>query len=196
MHRITIGRGLVRAAAVVPYALVTVVAALAWKFAFDPTTGFVNLWLGTDRAWFADRWSALVVIVTSEVWKTTPFVAALLLAGLALIPEDVLRAARADGATAWQRLWFVTLPMLRPAIFAALLFRTIDGLRIFDTVFVQTRGAHGTATISMVGYDTLIVRFNLGLGSTVALLILVCIALAAWLLVRAFGESAALRTGG
>lgn len=195
LHRAVVARGAVRAAALVPYALVTVVAALAWKFAFEPATGFVSTWTGSDRAWFAHPASAFAIVLATEVWKTTPFVASILLAGLALVPEDLLRAARVDGATELQAFRRVTLPLLRPAIFAAVLFRSIDALRIFDTVFVETRGAQGTETISMVAYDTLIVRLNLGLGSAVSVLVFACVALAAWGIARAFGASSAAAGG-
>lgn len=171
MHRALVARVAVRAAVLVPYAIVTVVAALAWRFAFDPVTGFVNGLLGLDQAWLAEPWSAFAVIIATEVWKTTPFVALLLLAGLTLVPREILLAARVDGASAWQRLVHVTLPLLRPAILVALLFRTLDAFRIFDTVYVQTRGGQDTETVSILAYQALIVRLNLGLGSAVAVLI-------------------------
>ena len=173
MHRTLVARAAVRAAALVPYAIVTVVAALGWRFAFDPTTGFVNGLLGLDQAWLAERWSAFVVIIATEVWKTTPFVALLLLAGLTLVPADLLAAARVDGASAWQRFRHVTLPLMRPAILVALLFRTLDAFRIFDTVYVQTRGAQDTESVSVLAYQALIARLNLGLGSAVAVLIFI-----------------------
>jgi multiple sugar transport system permease protein len=187
MHRALIGRRLVRASLLVPYGIITVVAAMSWRFAFDPTTGFVNALLGLDGAWLAERWSALFVIIQTEVWKTTPFMALLLLAGLTLVPEDLLRAARVDGANALQRFFRITLPLMRPVIMVALLFRTLDAFRIFDTVFVQTRGAQGTDSVSIVGYNTLIARLNLGLGSAVSVLIFVCVLAIAALYIRGFG---------
>jgi len=171
MHRALYARMAVRAVVLVPYAIVTVVAALAWRFAFDPVTGFVNGLLGLDQAWLSERWSAFAVIIGTEVWKTSPFVALLLLAGLTLVPREVLLAARVDGASAWQRFVRITLPLLKPAILVALLFRTLDAFRIFDTVYVQTRGGQGTETISILAYQALIVRLNLGLGSAVSVLI-------------------------
>jgi multiple sugar transport system permease protein len=189
LHRVTVGRGLVRAAALVPYSLLTVVAALAWKFAFDPTTGFVAPLPGMTGPWFAERWSAFVVVILTEIWKTTPFVALLLLAGLAQVPDDVLKAARVDGASSVQTFWRVTLPLLRPAILTAMLFRLTDALRIFDTVYVQTRGGHDTETISIVAYQTMIVRLNLGLGAAVAVLVFLCVLAAALVMIRAFGAS-------
>ncbi|MGD8322339.1 MAG: sugar ABC transporter permease [Gemmatimonadota bacterium] len=171
MHRALVGRKTVRMAVLVPYGIITVVAALAWRFAFDPTTGFVQGLGLLDRPWLGRSWSAFLVIIATEIWKTTPFMALLLLAGLALVPQDALRAARVDGATWWQRFVHVTLPLMKPAIAVALLFRTVDAIRIFDTVFVQTRGALGTEPVSLVGYDTLLVSLNLGLGSAVSVLI-------------------------
>jgi multiple sugar transport system permease protein len=193
MHRALIGRRTVRASILVPYGIITVVAALAWRFAFDPTTGFVNELLNTDRSWFTEHWSSLFVIVLTEVWKTTPFMALLLLAGLTLVPDDVLRAARVDGATSWQRFWRVTLPLMKPAVVVALLFRTLDAFRIFDSVFVMTRGAQGTETLSITGYNALIVRLNLGIGSAVSILIFLCVLVIAAVFVKGFGADIAER---
>ena len=189
MHRALFGRRTLRASVLVPYGMITVVAALAWKFAFDPTTGFVNALLGLDQPWLTQRGSAFFVIIFSEIWKTTPFVALLLLAGLTLVPQELLQAARVDGAGVVQRFWRVTLPLMKPAILVALLFRTLDAFRIFDTVFVQTRGAQDTESVSLVGYNTLIVRLNLGLGSAVSVLIFLCVVLIAILFIKGFGTS-------
>jgi multiple sugar transport system permease protein len=189
MHRVVFLRRTLRATVLIPYAIITVVAALAWKFAFDPVTGFVNPWFGLERAWLTERWSAFLVIILTEVWKTTPFVALLLLAGLTLVPRDLLDAARADGASALQRFFRVTLPLMRNAVLVALLFRTLDAFRIFDTVFVQTRGAQGTETVSIVGYHTLVARLNLGLGSAVSVLIFLCVVAVAALFVKGLGVS-------
>lgn len=175
MHRALVGRRTVRTALLVPYGIITVVAAMSWRFAFDPTTGFVNALLGLEGAWLAERPTAFVVILLTEIWKTTPFMALLLLAGLTLVPEDLLRAARVDGASAAQRFFRVTLPLMRPVIGVALLFRTLDAFRVFDAVFVLTRGAQGTETVSILGYNTLITRLNLGLGSAVSVLIFLAV---------------------
>lgn len=187
MHRAFFGRVAVRTALLVPYGIITVVAAMSWRFAFDPTTGFVDALLGLERAWLAERWSAFFVIIQTEIWKTTPFMALLLLAGLTLVPVDLLRAARVDGANAVQRFFKITLPLMKPVILVALLFRTLDAFRVFDTVFVQTRGAQGTETVSIVGYDALITRLNLGLGSAVSVLIFVCVVAIAVLYIKGFG---------
>lgn len=187
MHRVLFLRRTLRASILIPYAIITVVAALAWRLAFDPVTGFVDAWLGTDGTWLAQRDSALFVIMLTEVWKTTPFMALLLLAGLTLVPRDLLEAARVDGAGAMARFFRIQLPIMRPVILVALLFRTLDAFRIFDTVFVQTRGAQGTETVSIVGYQTLVTRLNLGLGSAVSVLIFLCVLAIALVFVRALG---------
>ena len=189
MHRATFGRRTVRTAILVPYAIITVVAALAWRFAFDPTTGFVNALLGLERVWLTERGSALFVIIFAEIWKTTPFMALFLLAGLTLVPQDLLKAARMDGAGAAQRFWRITLPLMKPALMVALLFRTLDAFRVFDTVFVLTRGALDTETVSIVGYNALITRLNLGLGSAVSVLIFLCVLVIAFLYIKGFGVS-------
>ena len=195
MHRAIFGRRLVRAAVLIPYGIITVVAAITWKFAFNPGTGFVNSWTGLSLSWFGARESALFVIILTEIWKTTPFMSLLLLAGLTMVPEDLLKAARVDGASAWQRFTLIVLPIMKPAIAVALLFRSLDAFRIFDTVFVQTRGAHGTETVSIVGYHALISRLNLGLGSAVSILIFCCVLLIAAACLRGFDIAKTLAGG-
>jgi multiple sugar transport system permease protein len=142
MHRAIFGRGAVRVGVLVPYGIVTVVAAFAWQFAFLPDVGFVNKLplIADDKAWFGDRFSAFAVIIMAEVWKTTPFIALLLLAGLTTIDDGLYEAARVDGANAVQRFFRITLPLMKPAILVALLFRTLDAFRVFDTIFIMTRG--------------------------------------------------------
>jgi multiple sugar transport system permease protein len=191
MHRALFARRIVRASVLVPYAIVTVVAALAWRHAFDPSIGFVNSWLGSERAWLSARSSALMVILAAEVWKTTPFMALLLLAGLTLVPENVERAARIDGASAWQRFFRVTLPIMKPTLVVALLFRSVDAFRIFDSVYVMTRGSMGTETVSILAYTQLLGRLNLGIGSAVAVLIFLCVAVLALAILRGFAAAPA-----
>lgn len=195
MFNISSGRRTVRTVILIPYGMITVVSAMAWKFAFDPTTGFVNALLNLDQAWLTQRGSAFFVIICSEIWKTTPFMALLLLAGLTLIPRDLLDAARVDGASRWQRFRYITLPLMKPTLLVALLFRTLDAFRIFDTVYIQTRGAGNTETVSLIGYDVLIARLNLGLGSAVSVLIFIGVLLIAWGFIKMFGLSM-VRTGG
>jgi trehalose/maltose transport system permease protein len=195
MHRAVFGRRTVRASVLIPYGIVTVVAALAWRFAFDSATGFVPAWLGSSSAWLSHRPSAFAVILLAEVWKTTPFMSLLLLAGLTLVPEELQQAARVDGANAWQRFFRITLPVMKPAILVALLFRTLDAFRIFDSVFILTRGSAGTETVSILGYYELLSRLNLGIGSTLSVLIFACVVAIALLYVRGFGVSLGPQSG-
>jgi multiple sugar transport system permease protein len=191
MHRAIFGRGLVRTAVLIPYGIVTVVAAFAWFYAFDPSSGFVNHLplIADDKAWFGQRFSSFFVIILAEVWKTTPFMALLLLAGLATIDESLYEAARVDGASAWQRFTRITLPLLKPALLVALLFRTLDAFRVFDSIFIMTKGAQQTESVSIVGYQQLLSRLNLGLGSAVSVLIFLIVLLIATAFVKGFGTA-------
>ena len=197
MHRAIFGRGPVRAAILIPYGIITVVAAFAWRYAFDPATGFVQgLPLVSDTANpLGERGGSFVVIVMTEVWKTTPFMALLLLAGLALVPDELGEAAKVDGAGPFQRFFRITVPLMKPAILVALLFRTLDAFRVFDTIFIQTRGANDTESVSILGYNVLINRVNLGLGSAVSVLIFICVILIATLFVKVLGASTAQQRG-
>ncbi len=189
MHRAIFGRGGVRTAVLVPYGIITVVAAFAWQFAFAPDTGFVNNLplVAEDMDWFGERFSSFAVIIMAEVWKTTPFMALLLLAGLVTIDGQLYEAAKVDGATAWQRFTRITLPLMKPAILVALLFRTLDAFRVFDTIFIMTAGAQDTESVSILGFNQLISRLNLGLGSAVSVLIFFCVLAIAALYVKGLG---------
>lgn len=189
MHRAIFGRGVVRTSVLIPYGIVTVVAAFSWQFAFAPDTGFVNHLplIADDKDWFGERFSAFAVIIMAEVWKTTPFMALLLLAGLTTIDDGLYNAAKVDGASAWQRFTRITLPLMKPAILVALLFRTLDAFRIFDTIFIMTNGAQDTQSVSILGYQQLISRLNLGLGSAVSVLIFLCVLVIAIFFVRFLG---------
>jgi len=193
MYRAIFARTAIRASVLVPYGAVTVVSAFAWRLAFDPATGFVNNLFNFDTPLFTTRWGSFLVIILAEVWKTTPFIALLLLGGLALVPDDLYKAAKVDGASAWQRFWKITLPLIRPALMVALLFRTLDAFRIYDTVFIMTRGANDTATVSLLGYEQLVNRLNLGLGSAVSILIFICVILIAVAFTKFLGASPAQR---
>src|SRR5215204_1352616 len=195
MHRAIFGRGAVRTAVLIPYGIVTVVAAYGFFYAFSSTAGFVPDLLNLEQDPFASRWESFGVIILTEVWKTTPFMALLLLAGLALVPDELHEAAKIDGASAWQRFWRITVPLMKPAILVALLFRTLDAFRIFDTVFIQTRGANETETVSILGYNVLINRVNLGLGSAISILIFLCVIIIAILFTKGFGATTAQQTG-
>jgi multiple sugar transport system permease protein len=186
MHRAFRLRRTLRTAILVPYGIVTVVSAYAWKYAFDQNTGFVNGWFGLDTAWFDERWTSLSVIALSEIWKTTPFMSLLLLAGLIQISPDTYEAARMDGANAWQRLTRITLPLMKQSILVALLFRTMDAFRIFDSVFVMTGGAQGTETVSFLAYRQTISRTALGMGSAVSVVLFLFVLLIAFLFIKVF----------
>jgi multiple sugar transport system permease protein len=191
MHRAIFGRGVVRTAVLIPYGIITVVASFAWFFAFSPDSGFINglPLIADDKAWFGDRFSSFAVIIMAEVWKTTPFMALLLLAGLTTIDEGLYEAAKVDGANAVQRFTRITLPLMKPAIVVALLFRTLDAFRVFDSIFVMTRGSLDTQSVSIVGYDQLISRLNLGLGSAVSVLIFLIVLAIAFTFVKLFGAA-------
>ena len=196
MQRTLFGRRFIRTSILVPYGIISVVSAFAWRYAFALDTGFVNHWFGLgDFAWFGHRWSALVVISLAEIWKTTPFMSLLLLAGLALVPRELLEAAEVDGATRTQRLFRVTLPTMKAAIMVALLFRTLDAYRIFDTVFVATNGAQGTETVSFLAYRQTIIRTAIGLGSAVSVLLFASVLLIAAVFVKGFGVDLARARG-
>jgi multiple sugar transport system permease protein len=198
MHRAIFGRGPVRAAILIPYGIVTVVAAFAWRYAFDPTSGFVFGLPVVPDTWqpLNTKGGSLFVIIAAEVWKTTPFMALLLLAGLALVPDELHEAAKVDGASTLQRFFRITIPLMRPAILVALLFRTLDAFRIFDNIFIiQPGGALGTESVSILGYNILINRVNLGLGSAVSILIFICVILIAVLFVKGLGTSTAQQRG-
>jgi multiple sugar transport system permease protein len=191
MHRAIFGRGLIRTSALVPYGIVTVVAAFAWRLAFSKADGgFVPAVLHLQNDPLITTWSTYLTAIFAEVWKTTPFMALLLLSGLALVPDDLHEAARVDGATAWQRFWRITVPLMKPAILVALLFRTLDAFRIFDTVQVLSNGSNRSLeTVSQLGYNTLLTRLNLGLGSAVSVLVFLCVLLIAAAYVRFLGAN-------
>ena len=186
MYRAIFGRGVVRAAVLIPYGIVTVAAAFAWQFAFSPGTGFVDPALGIDKAWFGGHISSLAVIIMAEVWKTTPFMALLLLAGLTTIDDGLYEAAKVDGASAVQRFFRITLPLMKPAILVALLFRTLDAFRIFDSIFVMTAGANKTETVSFLAYRQTISRVEIGLGSAVSVLLFLAVVIIALGFIKGF----------
>jgi multiple sugar transport system permease protein len=190
MHRTIIGRGLVRTVALIPYGIVTVVAAFSWYYAWTPKTGYLANLIAPNSALLTEKVPSLLIIVGAEVWKTTPFMALLLMAGLALVPDDLLKAASMDGANAWQRFTKVMIPVMKPAILVALLFRTLDAFRIFDNIFVLTNGAQDTSSVSMQTYNNLVKGLNLGIGSTMAVLIFLTVAIMAFIFIKIFGAAA------
>jgi multiple sugar transport system permease protein len=192
MHRIVFARGVMRTSILIPYGIITVVSAFAWQFAFSLNNGFVNgwfswlPWIEPSTNWFGSHWPAMFAIIVSEIWKTTPFMALLLLAGLSQVSEDMLEAAKVDGATWWQRLWKVILPNMRAAIMVAVLFRALDAFRIFDNIFVMTKGAQGTESSSFLTYRQVIEQFQLGLGSALSVLLFLSVLILAFGIVRLF----------
>jgi multiple sugar transport system permease protein len=191
MHRVIFARGVVRGVALIPYGIVAVVSAYAWQLAFSLNSGWIPKLLGLTSDPLSHTFGLYVAIIIAEIWKNTPFMALLLLAGLALVPDELLEAAKVDGASTWQRFTRITLPLMKPAILVALLFRTLDAFRIFDTIYIFGQGAQNTESISMLNYSTLLDRLNLGLGSAVSVLLFLLVALIALVFYKGFGAGAA-----
>jgi multiple sugar transport system permease protein len=165
MHRAFRGRALVRASVLVPWAIPTAVSALLWRWTFQ-ADGVANAMLGRQVLWTTEGVQAKLAVIIADTWKTAPFVGLLVLAGLQLISRDVEEAARVDGAGAWQRFWRITLPLVKPVLLVAVLFRLLDALRMFDLPFVLI-GADkkSVQTLSMVAFDE---ASNLRYGSAAA----------------------------
>jgi multiple sugar transport system permease protein len=189
MHRTLFGRGTVRTAALIPYGIVTVAASYGWFYAWTPGQGYLSA-LFNSAAPLTSTYKAIAVIILAEIWKTTPFMGLLLLAGLSLVPEDLQKAAKVDGATAWQRFWRITVPLMKPAILVALLFRTLDSFRIFDNIFVLTQGNNGTESVSILAWDNLFKALNLGIGAAISILIFLAVVIIAAVFIRGFGTAA------
>ncbi|WP_371415342.1 carbohydrate ABC transporter permease [Citricoccus sp. SGAir0253] len=203
MHKaIKATRGLVRTVILVPYGIITVVSAFSWYYMFSIDSGFINNWfswlpgIDAELNWFAQGSTALLVIMFSEIWKTTPFISLLLLAGLAQVPDDLSEAAAVDGANWWQRLWRVILPNMKAAIMVAVLFRALDAFRVFDSVFIMTNGAYGTEVLSLLAYRTSIGRLEIGLGSAVSVVLFLCVGIIALIAVKVFNVDLAGGRGG
>ena len=191
MHRAIFARGAIRAIALVPYGIVAVVAAYSWNYAWSlGNGGWIPHLLGLTSDPLANQTGTYVAIIITEIWKNTPFMALLLLAGLALVPDELHEAAKVDGATTWERFWRITIPLMKPAILVALLFRTLDAFRIFDTIYIFNQGAQGTESVSILNYNTLLSRLNLGLGSAVSILLFLLVGLIAFLFIKVFGAGA------
>jgi multiple sugar transport system permease protein len=189
MHKTIFGRGSVRTAALIPYGIVTVAAAYGWQYAWTPSQGYLSAAFN-NAAPLTSQVSAIAVIILAEIWKTTPFMGLLLLAGLSLVPEDLQKAAMVDGASGWQRFWRITVPLMKPAILVALLFRTLDSFRIFDNIYILTGGNNGTGSVSILGWDNLFIALNLGIGSAISILIFICVAIIAFIFIKGFGTAA------
>src|SRR5689334_20475192 len=193
MHVAFRGRSLLRAVVLVPWAILTVGTALTWRYIVSPDSGFLNQILkalhlpGANKVWLAENGYALAVMVFADVWKTAPFMALLLLAGLQVIPEDLHDAAKVDGASAWQRFVRITLPLLKPAILVALIFRTLDALRIFDLPYVLTQGTVGTSTLSTIAQQTFATNRLYGEGAAMAILAFIIVMMVSFAYIRFIG---------
>ena len=191
MHRVIFARGLLRSIALVPYAIVAVVAAYAWQYSWSlDDGGWIPRLLGLGGDPLSHQFGTYVAIIMTEVWKNTPYMALLLLAGLSLVPDELLEAAKLDGASTWQRFIKITVPLMKPAILVAVLFRTLDAFRIFDVVYIFSQGANNTASLSQLSYSTLLERLNLGLGSAVSVVLFVIVGLIAVVFIKGFGAAA------
>ena len=192
MHRIVIPRRTLRTVVLIPYSIITVVSGFTWLYAFQTDTGFVNRWtqwipgVSENFDWFGSFWPAVFVISLSEIWKTTPFMSLLLLAGLAQVDSSMEEAAKVDGASWFQVLWKVILPSMKAAVMVALLFRTLDAFRIFDNIFIMTGGANDTDSLSMLIYRQTIDRTEIGLGSALSVILFLCVLIIAALFVKGF----------
>ena len=192
MHAAFKGRGLLRTVVLVPWAVLTVVSAITWRTLFEPNLGLVPVILGKigvaeNVVWLGQEGYAMAVMILADVWKTAPFMALLLLAGLQVIPDDVYDAAKVDGATAWQRFRSITVPLLMPAILVALIFRTLDALRIFDLPYVLTQGANGTTTLSLIAHQELTTNRLIGYGSALSVLTFVIVMAVSFIYIRTVG---------
>jgi ABC-type sugar transport system permease subunit len=195
MNRAFRGRGLVRAAVLVPWAIPTVVAALLWRFIFDAQAGIANAVLvevgilEEPLVWFIRASTAWVPIVLADVWKTTPFVALLLLAGLQNIDASLYEAASVDGASARWQLWHITLPLLKPAILVTLIFRTLDAFRVFDLIYVLSGGGPGTSTepLALYTFNALLQNLRFGYGSALSVVVFLITLGLALLYIRGLG---------
>src|ERR687897_2547643 len=192
MHAAFRGQGVLRTVILVPWAVLTVVTAITWQTIFEPELGFVNTMLGAvglkdDIVWLGEEPEALIVMIIADVWKTAPFMALLILAGLQVIPNDIYDAAREDRASAWQRFVRITLPLLTPALLVALIFRTLDALRIFALPYVLTKGANGTTTLSLVAQQTFAENRIYGLGAAYSVLTFITVMIVAFIYIRTVG---------
>ena len=187
MHEAFKGQGLLRTVVLVPWAVLTVVTAIMWRTMFVSPYGFVNTVLGTQTVWLGSEPQALIIIILADVWKTAPFMALLILAGLQVIPGEIYEAAKVDGATTWQRFARITLPLLMPAILVALIFRTLDALRIFDLPYVLTQGQNGTSTLSTIAQEAFATNRIYGLGAAMAVLTFIIVMIVSFSYIRFVG---------
>ena len=190
------GRGVTRASILVPWVIPTVIAAQMWFFMFNVTPGFINSVFGLgDFSWLGQSGWATFAVIFADVWKTAPFVALLLLAGLQTIPGDVYEGARVDGAGMFQRFWFITMPLLKPAILVALLFRTVEALRVYDLPQVMTGGAFDTESLSILVQQYVVRTPDPGLGSALSTITFIFILGVGLIFVRMLGKELVIGEG-
>jgi multiple sugar transport system permease protein len=187
MHSAFRGQGILRTVVLVPWAVLTVVTGIMWRTIFESPQGLVNSIIGGDTVWLGQEPHALIVIIIADTWKTAPFMALLILAGLQTIPGEIYEAAKVDGATMWQRFRKITLPLLTPAILVALIFRTLDALRIFDLPYILTKGANGTTTLSLIAQQTFAENRIYGLGAALSILTFIVVMIVSFTYIRVVG---------
>jgi multiple sugar transport system permease protein len=193
MGRNMVGRGLLRAAVLVPWAIPTAVTAKLWAFIFAPQ-GIVNSLTGLDLQWTTGTWELLTAVIVADVWKTTPFVALLILAGLQLIPKDVYEAARIDGATKWQQFRQITLPLVRPALMVAILFRLLDALRMYDLPAIMQGNTSGSATTMSLLVTATMRENEYNNASALSTIVFLIIFICAFIMVKVLGANAVAQT--
>ena len=181
LHRRFRGRGLLRVAILIPWAVPTVVSATLWKTMFDPRAGFVDYVFGLHTTWLAGVWTSWAAILVADAWKNVPFIAIILLAGLQVIPTEIYEAANMDGANWRQSFRRLTLPLLKPALAVALVFRLLSALLVFDVIYIMTGGGPGlsTETLSFLNWQTFLVNTDFGYGGAISvMLVVLCLVMA------------------
>lgn len=188
------GRGLVRAAILIPWAIPTSVSSMMWKFIYNDQYGLFNDVLyklgiiDSYKAWLSTADGSFMALVITDVWKTAPYMALLILAGLQIIPEELYEAAKIDGANIFQRFRYVTIPNVKGTVLVALLFRTLDAFRVYDLVSVMTGGANQTESISLYAYNNLMSFLDFGYGSALAVLVFVIVFIISLIYMKAMGN--------
>ncbi len=191
LNRAFKGRGFMRAVVLIPWTIPTVVSAKMWEWIYNTDFGILNYIIGTKVNWLGSPFWAINAAIFMDVWKTTPFVALLLIAGLQVIPKDLYYAAKVDGAGNWYIFRKITLPLLMPVILVVLIFRTLDAFRVFDAIYVLTGGgpANTTETLSIYAYKVLFQLLQFGYGSTLSVIMFVCVGLISVFYVRLLSRS-------
>lgn len=194
MNRPFRGRGLTRAAILIPWAIPTSVSAMMWKFIYNDQYGLFNDVLyrlgiiDEYKAWLSTSSGSFMALVITDVWKTAPYMALLILAGLQMIPEEMYEAAKIDGANVFQRFIYITLPTVKTTVIVALLFRTLDAFRVFDLISVMTGGANGTESIAVYAYSNLMKFLDFGYGSALAVLVFALVFIISLIYMKALGN--------